>query len=61
VDGEVPWTEEELSVERLPDTFAIHFYDCPQHVIAAHCRCVDGVWTETVITEVTRRPAPARG
>lgn len=42
---------------RLPRTFEIYSYDCPEHQpIGADCECDDsGVWTRTVLRDVKQR------
>ena len=51
-DDEVRWSEEELSRFKLPDTFIIESFDCPNHKpVVAECACESGVWTKFKINK----------
>lgn len=52
VDDEIALPVAERAAIRLPETFTIYSYDCPEHgPIEARCRCVDGVWVGTVVID----------
>jgi hypothetical protein len=54
VDAEVALSPERLAHSELPPSFAIYSYDCPNHVVEANGRCVNGVWSATEVTEVNQ-------
>jgi hypothetical protein len=51
-DEECKGLPEVVSADRLPDTFQIYSYDCGRHCVTATCKTVNGIWSETCITEV---------
>lgn len=48
-DEECRGSTEFMAATRLPDSFTIYSDDCGRHFVAASCRSIEGVWTETQI------------
>lgn len=46
--GDDPYPPEVLKELRLPAAFTIYGYGCEKHHARGVCRCVDGVWVETI-------------
>jgi hypothetical protein len=55
-DEECRGLPEVVQADRLPESFHIYSYDCDRHRVNAMCKTIDGVWSETRISEVVDSP-----